>query len=91
MENEVNVDPRYSKYSTQQIEDVLDKVHNADAEPTAESGNMISSGAVHEALDSYVAKDDLKMASEEEVRGIVKNWSPDQEPELEEQEEATGE
>ena len=50
MVNEVNVDPRYSKYSTQQIEDVLDKVHNADEQPTAESGNMISSGAVAAAL-----------------------------------------
>lgn len=87
MTNEVNVDPRYSKYTTQQIEDVLDKVHNADEQPTAGSGNMISSGAVDAALDSYVAKKDLKMASEEEVRGIVKNWSPDQEPEPEPSEE----
>jgi len=96
MGNNVTVDPRYMKYRTKdEVEALLDKVNNADAEPTAESGNMISSGAVHEALGSYVAKENLKMASEEGVRGIVKNWSPDAEPELEpepeEEEEESGE
>lgn len=87
MGNNVTVDPRYMKYRTKdEVETLLDKVNNADAEPTAESGNMISSGAVHEALGGYVAKEDLKVASEEDVRGIVKNWSPDQEPEPEEEE-----
>lgn len=92
MGNNVTVDPRYMKYRTKdEVEALLDKVNNADAEPTAESGNMISSGAVHEALDNYVAKEDLKVASEEDVRGIVKNWSPDQEPEPEPEEEKAGE
>lgn len=102
MANEVNVDPRYSKYSSQQIEDVLDKVHNADEQPTAESGNMISSGAVAAALGNYNTKeevtellsdkqDTMTEASEEEIRNIVRNWSPDQQPEPEEQEEEPGE
>lgn len=95
MADNVTVDPRYMTYDKDDVQALLDKVNNADAEPTAESGNMISSGAVHEALGSYVAKEDLKMASEEEVRGIVKNWSPNQEPESEpepeEGEEVSGE
>lgn len=94
-DNNVTVDPRYLSYNKDDVQRLLDKVNNADAEPTAESDNMISSGAVYEALDSYVAKKDLKMASEEEVRGIVKSWSPDQkpepEPEPEEGEEVSGE
>ena len=92
MANEVNVESRYLSYDKADVETLLDKVNNADAEPTAESENMISSGAVHEALGSYVAKEDLKVASEEAVRGIVKNWSPDAEPEPEsEPEEEAGE
>lgn len=82
-ENIVTVDPRYSKYNSKEMEAVFDKVHNADAEPTEESENMISSGAVAVALDGYVAKEDLKEASEEDVREIVQNWTPDAEPEEE--------
>ena len=92
MANEVTVEGRYMKYNKAEVEELLDKVHDADAEPTAESENMISSGAVREALGNYATKEDLKVASEEAVRGIVKNWSPDQEPELEpEPEEESGE
>lgn len=79
MANEVNVDPRYSKYTDKQIEDVLDKVHNADEQPTAESGNMISSGAVALAL--------VDKAGVGEKVGDV----PDENPEPEEQEEEPGE
>ena len=46
----VTVDPRYSKYNSKEMEAVFDKVHNAEAVPTAESENMISSGAVYEAM-----------------------------------------
>lgn len=84
MANEVTVDGRYMTYNKDEVQALLDKVHNADAEPTAESGNMISSGAVAAALENYVAKEDLKEASEEDVRGIVQNWAPDAEPEEEE-------
>ena len=97
MANEVTVDPRYSKYDTEEIEAVFDKVHNADAEPTAESGNMISSGAVAAALGNYSTteemntaladkQDAMNEASEEEIRDIVKNYNPDAEPEPEEEE-----
>lgn len=84
MANEVTVDSRYMTYNKDEIQGLLDKVHNADAEPTAESENMISSGAVAAALENYVAKEGLKEASEEDVRGIVQNWTPDTEPEEEE-------
>ena len=51
MGNNVTVDSRYMKYKTkEEVEALLDKVNNADAEPTAESKNMISSGAVYEAM-----------------------------------------
>lgn len=88
MTKETTINPRYLTYNKDKVQALLDKVDNADAEPTAGSGNMISSGAVHEALGSYVAKEDLKVASEENVRDIVKNWNPDQEPEPEEEEES---
>lgn len=72
MTNEVIVDPRYSKYNSKDMEAVFDKVHNADAEPTAESGNMISSGAVAAALTN--------MAEVGEKVGDVPDESPEPEP-----------
>lgn len=87
MADVVTVDPRYLKYDKDDVERLLDKVNNADEEPTAESENMISSGAVHRALGNYASKEDLTEASEEEVRNIVKNWTPDAEPEEEEPDE----
>ena len=94
MANRVNIDPRYSKYTNQQIESILDKVHDADAEPTAESGNMISSGAVAEALGNYSTTEQMNealagkmpatdIATEESVRSIVSDYNPDEEPEPE--------
>jgi len=85
MADNVKIISSYLKYDTKDVEQLLDKVNDADAEPTAESENMISSGAVHEALGNYATKEDLKVASEEEVRGIVKNWAPEAEPEEEEE------
>ena len=50
------VNPRYMKYQTAaQVQTLLEKVENADAEPTPESANMISSGAVSEALENFAA------------------------------------
>lgn len=91
MANEVTVDPRYLKYSTKaEVEALLDKVNNADAEPTAESENMISSGAVAAALGNYPTKDEMAeattVATEESVRGIVANYNPEPEPEPESEE-----
>lgn len=87
MANEVTVDPRYLSYDKAEVEDLLGKVEHADAEPTAESGNMISSGAVHEALGNYNTKEEidemLTTANEESIRNIVKNWEPAPEPEEE--------
>lgn len=83
-DNNVIVDPRYMTYNKDEVQNLLDKVNNADAEPTAESENMISSGAVAEALGNYVAKEDLTEATEQEVRNIVKNWEPAPDPEEEE-------
>ena len=76
-DSNTTISSRYLSYNKTEVQALLDKVHNADAEPTAESGNMISSGAVHEALGNYASKKDLTEASEEEVRNIVKNWTPD--------------
>ena len=95
MANEVIVDPRYMTYNKDEVQALLDKVNNADAEPTEESENMISSGAVAEALGNYSTTEEMNTAlagkqdamdeaSEEEVRNIVKNWTPDAEPEEEE-------
>jgi hypothetical protein len=90
MANEVTIDPRYMTYDKDEVQALLDKVNNADAEPTAESGNMISSGAVHEALGNYNTKEEIEekltQASEEAVRGIVKNYTPDADPEPEPEE-----
>lgn len=79
MENEVTVDPRYLSYNKADVETLLGKVDNADAEPTEGSTNMISSGAVAAALTD--------MAEVGEKVGDV----PDENPEPEEQEEEPGE
>lgn len=42
--------------------------------------------ALNEKLADYVKSEDLQVASEENVRNIVKNWIPDTEPEPEEEE-----
>ena len=98
MANKVTVSPRYMKYQTSaEVQALLEKVEYADAEPTAESANMISSGAVAEALGNYSTteqmndalagkQDKMDEASEESVRGIVKNWAPDAQHEPEEEE-----
>jgi len=78
-DNNVTVDPRYMTYNKEEIQGLLDKVHNADAEPTAESTNMISSSAVAAALTD--------MAEVGEKVGDV----PDENPEPEEQEEEPSE
>lgn len=79
MANEVTVDPRYLSYNKADVEVLLGKVDNADAEPTEGSTNMISSGAVAVALTD--------MAEVGEKVGDV----PDENPEPEEQEEEPGE
>ena len=62
MANEVQIDPRYLSYDKADVEELLGKVDNADAEPTAESENMISSGAVHAALGGYPTKTEMNTA-----------------------------
>ena len=83
------------KYKTKdEVEALLDKVNNADAEPTAESENMISSGAVAAALGNYSTTEQMNealagkmpatdVATEENVRSIVSDYNPDAEPEPE--------
>ena len=86
-ENNATVDPRYMTYNKDEVQALLDKVNNADAEPTAESENMISSGAVHTALGNYPTKEEMAeattIATEESVRSIVKDWQSEEEPEPE--------
>ena len=53
MANDVTIDPRYSKYSNEEIESILDDVKAT------------------------------TLAEEEAVRGIVKNYTPEPEPEQE--------
>lgn len=87
MGNNVNYDPRYMKYDKEDVEALLDKVNGADDAPTADSENMIKSGAVHAALGNYPTKEemnaalesahvDVSIADEEAVRGIVRNYIP---------------
>lgn len=84
MANESTVESRYMRYNKADVESLLDKIENADAEPTEESENMISSGAVAAALAGK--QDAMDEATEENVRNIVKNWmsaEPEPEPEPE--------
>lgn len=95
MDNNVNIDPRYMKYDKADVEALLDKVNNADAEPTEESENMISSGAVAAALVNYSTTEQMNealagkmpatdIATEESVRSIVSDYvDPDAEPDPE--------
>lgn len=87
MSNETIIDPRYLSYDKADVEALLQKVDNADSEPTKESENMIKSGAVHEALGNYPTKEEMAeattVATEESVRGIVSNYNPEPEPEPE--------
>lgn len=54
-DNNVKVESRFMKYNKAEVDDLLDKVHNADTEPTEGSANMISSGAVSEALSNMAS------------------------------------
>ena len=66
------VNNRYMKYETaEEVQALLEKVENADAQPTSQSDNMISSGAVYEAM--------ANIASVGDKVGEV----PDEEPEEE--------
>ena len=102
MANEVQIDPRYLSYDKAEVEDLLGKVEHADAEPTAESENMISSGAVASALGNYSTTEQMNaalaskmdatdIATEESVRSIVSNYNPDAEPEPEPESESESE
>ena len=70
MANGVNIDPRYLSYDKEDVEALLGKVDNADDAPTAESENMIKSGAVAAALSSAVAE------VKEEMPTLVTNDDP---------------
>ena len=64
MANKVSIDPRYLSYDTPEVEALLGKVENPDTTPTAESGNLITSGGVKTALDKkYEAKSTIFGAS----------------------------
>lgn len=71
--NGTTIDPRYLSYDKDDVQSLLDKVNNADAEPTAESENMISSGAVAAALENVASVG-------EKVADV-----PDEEPEPEDE------
>jgi hypothetical protein len=94
MADNVTIDPRYSKYTNKEIERVLDSVATIDDAPTEGSDNPVKSGAVASALAGYPTKDEItellegkqdvmEEASEEDVRSIVKDWTPDADPEPE--------
>lgn len=50
MANDVTIDPRYSKYTNREIEEILESVETIDTEPTADSPNPVSSGGAAQAL-----------------------------------------
>ncbi len=83
MANDVTIDLRYSKYTNKEIERILDSVETIDTEPTADSPNPVSSGAVAAALAEK--QDVVTLASEQDVIDIVENFGHDTEPEPEEE------
>ena len=88
MANEVKIDPRYLSYDKAEVEELLGKVDHADDAPTAESENMIKSGAVAASLGNYSTTeqmnealagkmDKMDIATEHNVRNIVSHYVPD--------------
>lgn len=84
----VQLDPKYLSENKDEVERILASVKTIDAAPTAGSNNPVKSGGVAAALGDYNTKeevtellagkqDTMTEAPEEEIRGIVKNWSPD--------------
>ena len=65
MANNVNYDPRYLSYDKAEVEELLGKVDNADSAPTADSENMIKSGAVKAALDNYSTTEQMNTKLED--------------------------
>lgn len=82
-ENNVIIDPRYSKHDNKEIERILDSVAEFDDTPTPGSDKPVKSGAVAAAIQQAV--ESIPKASEEDVRNMVKNWAPEPEPEPEEE------
>ena len=77
-----NIDPRYLPYTSQEVKTILEQVEHLDETPTPGSNNPIKSGGVSEALGNYFNKE-TDVASEEEIRDIVRNYEPEPEPEPE--------
>lgn len=65
----VTVDPRYLKYNKDEVKRILESVEEFDAVPTENSDKPVKSGGVAAAT---------KAATEESVRNIVKNWTPEE-------------
>lgn len=76
----VQLDPKYLSKNKDEVERILASVATIDDAPTAESDNPVKSGGVATAIQEAV--ENLPMASEENVRGIVSHWTPpESEPE----------
>ena len=65
MANEVTIDPRYLSYDKADVEELLGKVDHADDAPTADSENMIKSGAVAAALGNYSTTEQMNTKLED--------------------------
>lgn len=89
-----NINPRYMTFSSKETDDLLKKVNNPDTTPTAESDELITSGAVAAALGNYSTTEQMNdalagkmpvmgIAAEESVRSIVSDYNPDAVPEPE--------
>ncbi len=80
----VQLDPKYLSENKDEVERILASVKHIDDAPTAESNNAVKSGGVATAIQEAV--ENLPIASEEDVRSIVRDWTPP-EPEPEEDDE----
>lgn len=93
-DNNVTIDPRYSKHTNQEIERILDSVAEFDDAPTEDSDKPVKSSGIASAIQQAI--ESIPEADEESIRDIVRNWSsdepePEPEPGPEEEEEESGE
>lgn len=73
-ENNTSIDPRYLSYDKEEVENILKSVEHFDEQPEEESKNPVTSEGIKRTLAGYFTKEEV--ASEEDVRSIVKNWQP---------------
>ena len=87
-DNNVKVESRYLSYNKAAVERILGQVDQIDETPTAGSDNVVKSGGVTAAIETAI--EEIPVASESDVRNIVKDWLANPEPEEQVEEEPGG-